>query len=45
LIDAEVMWKFEPAELEGILDCAGFSVAQKWIDSKYHYGLFLASRQ
>jgi len=45
LIDAEVMWKFEPAELEGMLDRAGFSVAQKWIDSKYNYGLFLASRQ
>ncbi len=45
LIDAEVMWKFEPAELEKILSRAGFLPAQKWIDPKYHYGLFLASRK
>jgi L-histidine N-alpha-methyltransferase len=44
LIDAEVMWKFEPSELGTILCRAGFSPAQKWIDPVYQYGLFLVSR-
>jgi dimethylhistidine N-methyltransferase len=45
MIDAEIMWKFEPSELTGILDRAGFSTAQQWIDPQYNYGLFLTSRK
>jgi L-histidine Nalpha-methyltransferase len=45
LIEAEVMWKFEPRELIEILDRAGFSLARQWIDLVYRYGLFLFRRQ
>ena len=45
LIEAEVMWKFEPAELEGRLCRAGFALVQKWIAPQHDYGLFLASRK
>jgi len=45
LIDAEVMWKFDPQELVSILDRAGFSLVRQWIDLVYRYGLFLFRRQ
>jgi dimethylhistidine N-methyltransferase len=41
LIDAEVMWKFDPDELGEIVDRAGFSLLRRWIDPVYRYGLFL----
>jgi uncharacterized SAM-dependent methyltransferase len=41
LIDAEVMWKFDPEELATILDRAGFSMVRRWIEPAYRYGLFL----
>jgi uncharacterized SAM-dependent methyltransferase len=43
-IDAEVMWKFEPDELGGILNRAGFTMARRWIEPVFRYGLFLARR-
>jgi L-histidine Nalpha-methyltransferase len=45
LIDAEVMWKFDPQELVDILDRAGFSLVRQWMDLVYRYGLFLLRRQ
>jgi L-histidine Nalpha-methyltransferase len=41
LIDAEVMWKFDPNELAENLQRAGFSLLRRWIDPMYRYGLFL----
>jgi L-histidine N-alpha-methyltransferase len=41
LIDAEVMWKFDPEELGAILDRAGFAMVRRWIEPTYRYGLFL----
>jgi len=41
LIDAEVMWKFDPNELAEILQRAGFSLLHRWIEPMYRYGLFL----
>jgi L-histidine N-alpha-methyltransferase len=41
MIDAEVMWKFDPAELGALLDHAGFSMVRRWIEPVYQYGLFL----
>jgi dimethylhistidine N-methyltransferase len=41
LIDAEVMWKFDPEELGSLLDRAGFSMERRWIEPIYRYGLFL----
>ena len=41
MIDAEIMWKFDPDELGEILDRAGFSAVRRWIDPEYRYGLFL----
>ena len=41
LIDAEVMWKFDPDELGEILERAGFSLMRRWIEPVYRYGLFL----
>jgi L-histidine N-alpha-methyltransferase len=41
LIDAEVMWKFDPEELGSILARAGFSMVHRWIEPVYRYGLFL----
>ena len=41
LIDAEVMWKFDPDELGVMLDRAGFSTVRGWIQPDYRYGLFL----
>ena len=45
LIDAEIMWKFDPDELGEILDRAGFSPVRRWIDPVYRYGLFLSIRK
>jgi L-histidine N-alpha-methyltransferase len=45
LMDAEVMWKFNPQELVSILDRAGFSFVRQWIKPVYRYGLFLVRRQ
>ena len=45
LIDAEVMWKFDPAELTLLLENAGFSLVQEWIEPVYRYGIFLLRRQ
>jgi uncharacterized SAM-dependent methyltransferase len=41
LIDAEVMWKFDPKELGSVLNHAGFSMVRRWIEPEYRYGLFL----
>jgi L-histidine N-alpha-methyltransferase len=41
LIEAEVMYKFDPDELEALLDRTGFSMVRRWIDPFYRYGLFL----
>src|SRR5258708_8262977 len=41
LIDAEVMWKFDPEELGSLLNRAGFSIVRRWIEPIYRYGLFL----
>jgi L-histidine N-alpha-methyltransferase len=45
LIDAEVMWKFDPDELGAVLDRAGFSMVRRWIEPTYRYGLFLLRHQ
>jgi L-histidine N-alpha-methyltransferase len=45
LIDAEVMWKFDPDELTALLDRAGFSMTHRWIEEVYRYGLFLLRRK
>lgn len=45
LIDAEVMWKFDPMELTLLLEKAGFSLMQQWIEPVHRYGLFLLRRQ
>ncbi len=45
LIDAEVMWKFDPIELTQLLEKAGFSLVQEWIEPVYRYGMFLLRRQ
>ena len=45
LIDAEVMWKFDPQELVQILNRAGFSPVRQWVDLAYRYGLFLFRHQ
>jgi uncharacterized SAM-dependent methyltransferase len=41
LIDAEVMWKFDPEEFDSLLNHAGFSMLRRWIEPTYRYGLFL----
>jgi L-histidine N-alpha-methyltransferase len=41
MIDAEVMLKFDPDELEAVLDRAGFSMVRQWIEPTFRYGLFL----
>jgi L-histidine Nalpha-methyltransferase len=41
LIDAEVMLKFEPGEVEAAVERAGFGLVQRWIEPLYQYGLFL----
>jgi L-histidine N-alpha-methyltransferase len=45
LIDAEVMWKFDPDALGAILERAGLVVIARWIDPVYRYGLFLSRRK
>jgi L-histidine N-alpha-methyltransferase len=45
LIDAEVMWKFDPDELTALLDRAGFSMICRWIEVIHRYGLFLLHRK
>jgi L-histidine N-alpha-methyltransferase len=45
LIDAELMWKFDPEELSSALDRAGFSLTRRWIEPTYRYGLFLLRHQ
>jgi dimethylhistidine N-methyltransferase len=45
LIDAEVMWKFDPDELAAMLIRAGLSMVQRWIEPTYRYGLFLLRRK
>lgn len=45
LIDAEIMWKFDPDDLGELLDGAGFSMVRRWIDPLYRYGLFLLRRR
>jgi len=45
LIDAEVMWKFDPDELAATLKRAGFSMEQRWIEPTHGYGLFLLRRR
>jgi L-histidine Nalpha-methyltransferase len=41
LIDAEVMLKFDPEELEAAITRAGFALVRRWIEPMYRYGLFL----
>jgi L-histidine N-alpha-methyltransferase len=45
MIDAEVMWKFDPMELTVLLEKAGFSLMREWIEPVYRYGVFLLRRQ
>jgi dimethylhistidine N-methyltransferase len=45
LIDAEVMWKFDPDELAALLDRAGFAGVCRWTEAVYRYGLFLMRRK
>jgi len=45
LIDAEIMWKFDPDALGALLDRAGFSMLHRWLDPIYRYGLFLLRRK
>jgi dimethylhistidine N-methyltransferase len=45
LIDAEVMWKFDPEELATMLNHAGFSMVRRWIEPAHRYGLFLFRRK
>jgi L-histidine Nalpha-methyltransferase len=43
-IEAEVMWKFDPDELEARCARAGWGVRRRWIASADRYGLFLLRR-
>ena len=45
LIDAEVMLKFDPDELGGALNQAGFLLVRRWIDPLFKYALFLMQHQ
>jgi dimethylhistidine N-methyltransferase len=45
LIDAEVMWKFEPDALCALLSHAGWEEAERWIDPIYRYGVFWLRRR
>jgi L-histidine N-alpha-methyltransferase len=44
LIDAEVMWKFDPDDLSARLRRTGFDEVERWIDPAPRYGLFLLRR-
>jgi dimethylhistidine N-methyltransferase len=41
MIDAEVMWKFDPQDVAHLLGRAGFSPVQRWIEPVHRYGVFL----
>ncbi len=45
LIEAEVMWKFDPDDLGAMWARAGFTMARRWIDPVFRYGLFLLRRR
>ena len=45
LIDAEVMWKFDPDALCALLSHAGWEEAERWIDPIYRYGVFRLRRR
>jgi L-histidine N-alpha-methyltransferase len=45
LIDAEVMWKFDPDALCALLSQAGWEEAERWIDPIYRYGVFRLRRR
>jgi L-histidine Nalpha-methyltransferase len=45
LIDAEIMWKFEPDGFVELLGAAGFLPVRRWIQAVYQYGLFLFVRE
>jgi L-histidine Nalpha-methyltransferase len=45
LIDAEVMWKFDPDVLCARLSRAGFEKAAGWIEPAYRYALLLLRRK
>jgi L-histidine N-alpha-methyltransferase len=44
LIEAEVMWKFDPDALCARLSLAGLEELRRWIEPTYRYGLFLLRR-
>ena len=44
LIDAEIMWKFDPDELTERCRPFRFAPVQRWIDPVHRYGLFLLRR-
>jgi len=44
LIDAEIMWKFDPDELTERCRRFRFAPVQRWIDPVLRYGLFLLRR-
>jgi L-histidine N-alpha-methyltransferase len=44
LIDAEIMWKFDPDELTERCRKFRFAPVQRWIDPVHRYGLFLLRR-
>lgn len=44
LIDAEIMWKFDPDELTERCRRFRFAPVQRWIDPVHRYGLFLLRR-
>jgi L-histidine N-alpha-methyltransferase len=44
MIDAEVMWKFDPEELEARCGRAGWYLRRRWMSSSHRYGLFLLRR-
>jgi L-histidine Nalpha-methyltransferase len=45
LIDAEVMWKFDPDALRARLSRAGFDGVESWIEPTYGYALLLLRRR
>ena len=44
LIEAEIMWKFDPHEFVALVEGAGFSSVRQWVHEVYQYGLFLFRR-
>jgi L-histidine Nalpha-methyltransferase len=45
LIEAEVMWKFDPDALSSRLSDAGWKEVERWIDPVHRYGLFWLRRR